>query len=67
MVENRKKEMKESMKSLGIKKFYLQNIYTRSLKDNIVKTYNKILKLKKNIKLIQFFVLHMKEVIRIMM
>ena len=39
--------MKESMKSLGIKKFYIQNIYTRSLKDNIVKTYNKILKLKK--------------------
>ena len=55
MVENRKKEMKESMKFLGIKKFYLQNIYTRSLKDNIVKTYNKILKLKTKYKIDTIF------------
>ena len=43
------------MKSLGIKKFYIQNIYTRSLKDNIVKTYNKILKLKKKYKIDTIF------------
>ena len=54
-IKKRKKEMKESMKSLGIKKFYIQNIYTRSLKDNIVKTYNKILKLKKKYKIDTIF------------
>ena len=43
--------MKQSINFFGIKDFYLQNIPTRSLKENIEKTYNKILKIKKNHKI----------------
>jgi LmbE family N-acetylglucosaminyl deacetylase len=46
-VIKRKKEMNLSMRLLKIKKFYLQDISTRSLKDNIERTYKKILQLKK--------------------
>ena len=46
--------MKDSMNFLGIKNFYLQDISTRSLKENIDKTFKKIVRIKKNIKLIQF-------------
>ena len=53
-VKIRKKEMKDSMNFLGIKNFYLQDISTRSLKENIDKTFKKIVRIKKNIKLIQF-------------
>ena len=40
--------MNLSMRLLKIKKFYLQDISTRSLKDNIERTYKKILQLKKH-------------------
>ena len=46
-VKRRNKEMRSSISNLGFKKFYLQNISTRSLKLNIEKTYNKILKIGK--------------------
>ena len=46
-VKIRKNEMKNSMNFLGIKKFYLQDIATRSLKENIEKTFKKILQIKK--------------------
>ena len=52
--------MKQSINFFGIKDFYLQNIPTRSLKENIEKTYNKILKIKKNHKIDTIFVQHMK-------
>ena len=56
-VKIRKKEMKDSMNFLGIKNFYIQDISTRSLKENIDKTFKEIVRIKKkNIKLIQFFV-----------
>ena len=35
----RLKEMKRSVKALNIRKFYLQNLPSRTLKDNISKTY----------------------------
>ena len=41
----RNKEMKSAIDQLNVKKFYLQNIPTRSLKCNIEKTYEKILKI----------------------
>ena len=47
--------MKQSINFFGIKDFYLQNIPTRSLKENIEKTYNKILKIKKNHKIDTIF------------
>ena len=40
----RLKEMKRSVKALNIRKFYLQNLPSRTLKDNISKTYIKIKK-----------------------
>ena len=42
------KEMKTSIKALNIKKFYLQNIPSRTLKDNILKTFTKIKKIIKS-------------------
>ena len=47
--------MKQSINFFEIKDFYLQNIPTRSLKENIEKTYNKILKIKKNHKIDTIF------------
>ena len=46
-VKRRISEMKKCINSLGIRNFYLQNIPTRSLKNNIEKTYSKILNIKK--------------------
>ena len=60
-------EMKKSLNTLGIKKYFLQNISTRMLKENIEITFEKISEIKKNIRLIQFFVQHMREVTRITM
>ena len=54
-VKRRNKEMKSSISNLGFKKFYLQNISTRSLKLNIEKTYNKILKIGKSHKIDTIF------------
>ena len=47
--------MKSSISHLGFKKFFLQNIPTRSLKLNIEKTYNKILKIGKSHKIDTIF------------
>tara|TARA_Y100000994_G_scaffold126251_1_gene103627 strand:- start:191 stop:940 length:750 start_codon:yes stop_codon:yes gene_type:complete len=54
-VKIRKNEMKNSMNFLGIKKFYLQDIATRSLKENIEKTFKKILQIKKKHKIDSIF------------
>ena len=45
MIDIRKKEMKLSVKKLGVKAIYFQNISTRSLKDKILVTYAKIRKI----------------------
>ncbi len=39
-IKIRKKEMNQSLKNLGIKKFYFQNIPSRTLKKNILKTFS---------------------------
>ena len=54
-VKIRKKEMKDSMNFLGIKNFYLQDISTRSLKENIDKTFKKIVRIKKEHKIDTIF------------
>ena len=41
----RKKEMKLSVKKLGVKTIYFQNISTRTLKDKIFRTFVKIRKI----------------------
>ena len=41
----RKKEMRRSLKNLGVTQYFFQNIPTRTLKDNINKTYFKIKKI----------------------
>ena len=45
MIDVRKKEMKLSVKKLGVKNIFFQNIYTRTLKDKIFETYIKIRKI----------------------
>ena len=45
MINIRKKEMKLSVKKLGVKTIYFQNISTRTLKDKIFRTYVKIRKI----------------------
>ena len=45
MIDIRKKEMKLSVKKLGVKTIYFQNISTRTLKDKILTTYDKIRKI----------------------
>ena len=62
----RKKEARKSMKILGIKNFYFQNIPTRTLKTKIEKTYRMLEKIIKEKKLILYFVQPMKVVIKIM-
>ena len=42
-------EMKKSLNTLGIKKYFLQNISTRMLKENIEITFEKISEIKKKI------------------
>ena len=54
-VKIRIKEMKNSMDFLGIKKYYLQDISTRFLKENIEKTFKKIKKIKKEHKIDTIF------------
>ena len=44
-VKKRNKEMKSVIGQMSFKNFYLQNIPTRSLKNNIEKTYKKIIKI----------------------
>ena len=51
----RLKEMKRSVKALNIRKFYLQNLPSRTLKDNISKTYIKIKKIIKSEKIDTIF------------
>ena len=46
MIDLRKREMNLSIKKLGIKEFFFQNIPTRTLKDKIFETYKKINKIK---------------------
>jgi len=41
----RKKEMRKSLQNLGVSQYFLQDIATRTLKDNINKTYVKIKKI----------------------
>ncbi len=45
MIDLRKREMNLSIKKLGIKEFFFQNIPTRTLKDKIFETYKKINKI----------------------
>ncbi len=45
ILNTRIKEMKKVIKYLGIKKYYLQNLPTRSLKSNIKKTFERIKKI----------------------
>ena len=47
ILNTRIKEMKKVIKYLGIKKYYLQNLPTRSLKSNIKKTFERIKKILK--------------------
>ena len=45
MIDVRKKEMKLSVKKLGVKNIFFQNIPTRTLKYKILETYYKIRKI----------------------
>ena len=45
MIDIRKKEMKLSVKKLGVKTVYFQNISTRTLKDKIFRTFVRIRKI----------------------
>ena len=45
MVKIRKKELKLSLKMLGLEDYFFQNIHTRTLKEKISETYNKIKKI----------------------
>ena len=51
----RNEEMKKSLKILGVKKFFKQDIPTRKLKENIEKTFKKINLLVKNHKIDTIF------------
>ena len=60
--------MKKAVKYLGIKKYYLQNIPSRSLKMHILKTINKIkFIIQVPITSQQFLLQHTKEAIKTMM
>ena len=48
-------EMKKSLNTLGIKKYFLQNISTRMLKENIEITFEKISEIKKKYKIDTIF------------
>ncbi|MEE2694919.1 MAG: PIG-L family deacetylase [Pseudomonadota bacterium] len=55
LLKIRKIEMGKCLEEIGVKKFFFQNIPTRTLKDNIFKTYNKIQRIVKKRKIDNIF------------